>query len=97
MIAILSLFQFALTVNKLNSSAILIGRELARDSGISHSLDRTQSLINSHDLDIKDFHVMHFPIGERVFLQLVLVGKDLRVGFFSVTPSARSLTLQDKW
>lgn len=97
MIVVISMFQYGVSLGRLNSSAIYIGRELARDEEFSHSLERTQTLIDRHNLEIKDFHVMHFPIGARVFVQLVLVGKPIRVGWFSMTPSARSLTVQDEW
>ncbi len=97
MIILISLFQYGMTLNRLHSSAILIGREIAREPEISHSPTRSQSLIEGHNLGVVDFHVMHFPIGNRVFIQLVLVGRTFNVGGFSITPSARSLTLQDSW
>ena len=97
MIILISLFQYGLTLNTLNSSAVLIGRDIAREPEMSGTTARVQSLIEEHNLEVVDFHIMNVPIGNRVFIQLVLIGKTFKVGRFSITPSARSLTLQDSW
>ena len=97
MIILISLFQYGLTLNTLNSSAVLIGRDIAREPEMSRTTARVQSLIEEHNLGVVDFHIMNVPIGDRVFIQLVLIGKTFKVGGLSITPSARSLTLHDSW
>lgn len=96
-IVLISVLDIGLTLNRLNSSAIYIGRQIAREPEISHSISLTQSIIENHKVDVVDFHIMHVPIGNRVFVQLVLVGKPFMIGRHSFTPSGRSLTLQDLW
>jgi hypothetical protein len=92
---LLALFQYGVSQNELTSRAILVGRELARYSDTEDFTAFTQEIISRDNLGVTDFHVLRYPIGNRTFIQLVLVGKPVPIGWTRVTPSARSLTLVD--
>ena len=92
-----SLFQFGMAQNYLTSSATLVGRQLSREPDAQDLSALTQSIISSEKIRISDFHVMRFPIGNRIFIQLVLIGDSIRIGGLIATPSARSLTVMDQW
>ena len=96
-IAFYSLFQYGFTINYLHSNAIMIGRQIAREPRVENLNLFADALIKKEGVSATDFHVMRYPIGSRVFVQLVLVGRSLRVGPITLTPSARSLTVVDQW
>ena len=96
-IALYSFFQYGFTINYLESSAILIGRQIARESQAENLVILAEVLIEKEGINVDNFHVMRYPIGDREFIQLVLVGRTVRIGTLAFTPSARSLTVVDQW
>lgn len=95
--SLLGIFHYGLTQNQLASSATLLGRQLARQPSVGNLNELTQKIISRENLGDVDFHVMRYPIGNQSFIQLVLVGRPVRIGWSTLTPSARSLTLVDQW
>ena len=94
---ILGLFQYGQTTNSLALSADMVSRQIARHPGSLNLISLTGNIIQKENLPIKDFHVLRFPVGNRVFIQLVLVGEEKKIWWMRVTPSARSLVVEDKW
>lgn len=94
---IFGLFNYGQSTNSLALSAHLVGRQIARHPGNPNLVSLTESIIKKENLNVSDFHVMRFPIGKRIFIQLVLVGETRKIWGFGITPSARSLTVEDKW
>ena len=95
--AIFGLFQYGQITNSLALSAHLLGRQIARHPGNPNLISLTDFMIKKENLRISDFHVMRFPVGKRVFIQLVLVGETRNILGIKVTPSAKSLIVEDKW
>lgn len=95
--SLFALFHYGLSQNELASSAALVGRQISRQSNAENLNELTQRIISEENLRVTDFHVMRYSIGKRNFVQLVLVGKPVRIGWTTLTPSARSLTLVDEW
>ena len=95
--AIFGLFQYGQITNSLALSAHLLGRQIARHPGNPNLISLTDFMIKKENLRISDFHVMRFPVGKRVFIQLVLVGETRNLLGIRATPSAKSLTVEDKW
>lgn len=96
-ITLFGLFQYGLAVNTLTHKAILIGRQLARFPEADNLERLTESELSALDVEVSDFHVMRYTLGNRVFIQLVLVGKTILSGITNVTPSGKSLTPVDNW
>ena len=96
-IALYSCFQYGFSVNYLNSSAIFVGRQIARDPNNEEPARLVEQILKREGIEAQSFHVMRYPIGDRVFLHLLLVGKPIRLGPATLTPSARSLTVLDQW
>lgn len=95
--SLFSLFQYGVSQNELSSSATLVGRQIARQSNSDNLNEYAERIISQENLRVSDFHLMRYPIGNQIFIQLVLVGKPVRIGWTVLTPSARSLTLVDQW
>ena len=95
--SLFSLFQYGVSQNELSSSATLVGRQIARQPNSDNLNDYAERIISHENLRVSDFHVMSYPMGNQIFIQLVLVGKPVRIGWTVLTPSARSLTLVDQW
>jgi hypothetical protein len=95
--SLFALFRFGLNQNELSSSATLIGRQITRQPNVENLTELTERVISRENLRIADFHVMRYPIGNQLFVQLVLVGEPIRIGWSALTPTARSLTLVDQW
>ena len=96
-ITLFGLFQYGLAVNTLTHQAILIGRQLAKFPDVDNLEMLTESRLSASDVEVSDFHVMRYTLGNRVFIQLVLVGKTILSGITNVTPSGKSLTPVDNW
>jgi len=94
---IFGLFQYGQTTNSLALSANMVSRQIARHPGSLNLISLTESIIQRENLPIKDFHVLRFRVGNRVFIQLILVGEEKKIWWMRVTPSARSLVVEDKW
>lgn len=91
------LFSYGLTLNSLSLSAKLVGRQIAREPQRPDLSALAEEAISREKIEVADFHVMRFPIGNQVFVQLVLIGRTKNFGWWTLTPSAKSLTLADQW
>lgn len=91
------LFHYGLTLNSLSLSAKLVGRQIAREPQNPDLSAFAEEVISREKIEVSDFHVMRFPIGNQVFVQLVLIGRTKNFGWWTLTPSAKSLTLADQW
>ena len=95
--SLIAMFQYGLAVNTLTHNSVMIGRELARFPDIENLEALTESKIRDSHIEISDYHVMRYSLGDHVFIQLILVGKPLRLGPSTITPSGKSLTPADSW
>lgn len=96
-IMLFGLFQYGLVVNTLTNDAILIGRQLARSASGDNLESSAKRTILAQKLEVSDVHLMRFNLGNRVFLQLILVGRTFAIGPFQMTPSGKSITPVDFW
>ena len=95
-ISALSVFQYGIQVNTLTNDSILIGRELARIPKFANEEVLTAQIIENHNLEIDDFHIMRYKIGNREFLQTTLIGRTLSFGIFNIRAAGKSTTLVDR-
>jgi len=96
-IALFTCFQYGLSINYLHSSAVFVGRQIAREPWNEEPSKLVEQILRQEGIVVQDFHLMRYPIGNRVFLHLVFAGKPIRLGTATFTPSARSLTVLDQW
>lgn len=90
-------FQYALSVNHLTSTATFIGRQIAREPHAENLDSLVSAKLRGIASEVSDFHVMRMKLGERTFIQLVVLGSAMSIGPIRVQPSGKSLTLQDDW
>ena len=96
-VTLFAIIQYGAATNSLVSASTLVGRQLARYPEVYDLESLAEEHLQRFDISISDFHVMRVVLGNRVFIQTILVGKKINVGSFSVAPSGRSLTLVDSW
>jgi hypothetical protein len=96
-VTLFALIQYGAAANYLASSSTLIGRQLARNPEV-YDLERLAlEEVQQNKITVSDFHVMRIPLGKKIFIQTILVGRKINFGPFSVAPYGRSLTLVDSW
>lgn len=97
MLILFGLLQYGLSVNELNHTAALIGRQVAREPYSIEVVRLVTQKLQSQNVKVTDFHVMQIGLGNRTFIQLVLVGGKIRIGPIQVQPSGKSVILLDNW
>lgn len=97
MILVFALFDYGASTNELTNQAILVGRQLARYPDSSDLETLTEEVLVRQGINVSDFHVMRITLGNRIFIQLTLIGRKFDFGRYGVAPAGKSLTLVDYW